>query len=136
MNKRTVIATLPFAALVVFAAGWWATAGSLTPPSVGPTVPTDRVTLSDLLTPLPVFIGTSGSYVLTSDLNDNGAVGITIAASDVDIDLNGFAIIGMGSPFDGIIALPPSENVTVHDGEVRDWGLSGVDLSLADRVHV
>jgi hypothetical protein len=93
----------------------------------------------------PVTIGTSGSYVLTSDLvvTDPGQSGIAITGNGVSLDLNGFEIrgpvlcLGLGSL---VSCSPPGfasgidatgVRVMIRDGRVRGFGVSGV--SALDR---
>lgn len=46
---------------------------------------------------LPVTITARGSYVLTSNLTGSGAGAITASVAGVELDLNGFEIVGPGS---------------------------------------
>lgn len=78
----------------------------------------------------PYKISGKGSYRLTSNLKPPASTdGIDVSASNVTVDLNGFAIIGPGSSVItpvGISALSVSE-VTVENGTVTGFGI-GVDL--------
>jgi hypothetical protein len=100
-----------------------AVGGELIPP-VGPIQATNRVQLNEQWTTLPHTISQSGSYVLTSNLTGAGVDGIIIAADDVTLDLNGFALIGGSGR--GVSVLPGVENLAVRDGTIRDWGIFGV----------
>jgi parallel beta-helix repeat protein len=83
-------------------------------------------------TTFPITITSSGSYVLTSDLNVSSttANAITIEANNVTVDLNGHAIIGPGSGSGrGISASLSTYNITVMNGTVRDFGVYGVMIS-------
>ena len=99
-------------------------AGPLDPP--GPVGSTDRT----VITSLPYTINQSGSYVLKSSLtgvaNQNG---VTVNASNVTIDLQGFELIGVANSLAGISASNAFVNVSVHDGTVRGWGGAGVSLA-------
>ena len=83
---------------------------------------------------LPATLSQSGTYKLTADLacaQDND--GITIAADDVTIDLNGFTITGAGQTTgttgDGITnASNTVRNITITNGIIRDFVEHGIDL--------
>ncbi len=108
--------------------------GSLTPPGApAPTMKTlDQVEPRTAISSLPVTISQSGSYYLTSNLTGvAGTQGITISASDVTIDLNGFALIGVPGSREGIWVNGKRFNITIRNGVVRDWGRYGVDASNA-----
>src|SRR2546423_8828466 len=70
--------------------------GSLTPPAA----PTPTMKTLDQIQPqtpisqssLPLTISSAGSFYLTQNLTVSSGNAITISASDVSIDLNGFAI--------------------------------------------
>ncbi len=80
---------------------------------------------------IPMTITNSGSYLLTGNLTGSaGANGITIAADDVSIDLNGFTMYGVPGSLCGIVVQTETQhNVTVQNGIIRDWGSFGVDLT-------
>lgn len=100
----------------------------------------------------PVFLTTSGSYQLTSDLVVSGDTGAILALEDwIAIDLNGFRVqgpttcTGTGA---GLVCSPPgvghgisgSDHVTVHDGAVvgmsGDGILLGGEYGRIERVEV
>lgn len=83
----------------------------------------------------PVFLGgtviaADGRYILTRNISSVGAgiPVITIGASKVDLDLNGFTIFGAGGAAAILIAGPVVE-VRIHDGTIID-GDYGVDRPL------
>lgn len=119
------------AGAIVFVQG-----GPLSPPA-GPVASTVRFGPRIEITSLPAFIGVSGSYYLGQTLfGTPGADGITIGASDVDIDLDGFELVGGPGSLSGIVLLPGFTTATVHDGQVRDWGGDGVNVGAGERNHV
>ncbi len=80
---------------------------------------------------LPYTISQAGSYYLTTDLvqpKEDG--GITVSASDVTIDLQGFSLVGPGKWYwpmcNGINILRNLSNVEVCNGTVRQWPGSGI----------
>jgi len=87
-------------------------------------------------TTFPITISQSGSYILTSNLTVATDVDcIVIAADNVTLDLNGFALVGPGSGTGtgyGIRALDRN-NITVQNGTVRDFG--GLGISIDTTLH-
>ena len=125
--------------------------GSLTPPP-GPPAPTMK-TLDQLdaklepripISSLPFTIDQPGSYYMTGNLTGvSGQDGITIASSDVTLDLMGFALTGVAGSLRGVRINNSTitYNIAVRNGTVRSWGDMGVDCSLATngqigRAHV
>lgn len=113
-------------------------AGQLTPPP-GPVVPTakplaeiePRTAISPENTPGDadsVFrIQMPGSYYLTANVTaDPGKHGIKIASSDVTIDLNGFALLGVPGALNGIATEDGSTRIVIRDGVVQGWDGDGV----------
>ena len=81
----------------------------------------------------PFTIAAPGSYVLTGNLTTGGAGGLVVTATDVVIDLNGFALIGGGGG-DGILVVAPG--VTVKNGSIRGFGGPGILGSAVPRLKV
>ncbi len=78
------------------------------------------------------IISNPGSYYLTGNIaGESGKNGISIQASNVTIDLNGFALIGGSGTIDGIVAPAPQTNIRVHNGSAQSWGGSGFNLQSA-----
>lgn len=145
MRRERLYVTLSVCLTIIIASTWFVRAGSITPPP-GPVAGTMH-TLEDIFaavtgggggggtrTPiaaLPFAITVPGSYVVTADLVSALVPGITIAASDVTIDLDGHDLVGAGAGpgEDCIVLLPGFDNVTVFNGSIHDWGGDGVDLA-------
>lgn len=117
-----------------------ARAGDLDPPAgpIGPTMkPLDqvepRIAINAQNTPgdgLSRFrITQSGSYYLTGNVTGQlNRHGIVIAASNVTVDLMGFALQGSIASLDGISVHGARSNITIRNGTVTGWGQDGVDL--------
>ena len=103
----------------------------------------------------PVTISEPGSYRLSSNLvvPNNATTAIEIAASNVTLDLNGFAILGpangtndtcgitaVGSGIATAPGLTGRSNITVRNGAVQGVGCVGILLAgsahLVEYVHV
>jgi hypothetical protein len=111
-------------------------AGPLDPPGAPASTPgpEPRIALNAQNTPgdaESVFrITLPGSYYLTSDLiGESGRHGIKIAASDVAIDLMGYSVRGVAGSIDGIRTEGLRDNLSIRNGTVRSWGLTGINLT-------
>lgn len=138
MKRQMLYVSLPICMAIIMAGAWLTHAGPLTPPP-GPVTSTGRFSPRTEITGLPFTIATSGSYYLGSSLTAPGpGTGITISANNVDIDLNGFELIGVGGgPGDTAVTLTAGfTNTAVHDGTIRGWGDVGLDLGLGRYAHV
>ncbi len=82
---------------------------------------------------LPYTITLPGSYYLAGNLNASGTNGgIVISADNVNLDLNGFALIGNGTGTAiGISAPAARKNLTNRNGAVQNWTGGGVVALLA-----
>ena len=70
----------------------------------------------------PFTISQPGSYYLTTNLFGSGLNhGINIAANDVVLDLNGFAITGPAVVYAGVFVSGSFTNVTVRNGTIKGW---------------
>ena len=76
----------------------------------------------------PYAITQAGSYVLTSSLvvTQNGVNAIWVQADHVDLDLNGFTIVGpgVGTTVSALYQSPGLMNLRIHDGYIERWGAS------------
>lgn len=104
--------------------------GPLDPPaSPSPTLP--QVEPRMPISALPFPISASGSYFLTKTLHGTaGQAAITIAADDVTIDLNGFALLGDGVAGSAISAGTVTR-LTVTNGTIAGWGGMGISAGTA-----
>ncbi|CAN5851498.1 hypothetical protein BH11PLA1_BH11PLA1_12120 [soil metagenome] len=88
------------------------------------------------------LISAPGSYILTRNLTvPDGQSGIRISASDVTLDLNGFALSGgPGSPaaifIDPSPSGQPQRNVTVRNGSVAGTQQGVYSLLLGRNLHI
>ncbi len=130
-------------AAVAAAAAALTLAGDLNPPA-GPVAPTmktldevePRIAINAANTPgdatAQFIIAQPGSYYLTGNIGASGSrAAIRIAANDVSIDLNGFAIDGAGSSgvASGITSLGSvARGGRIHNGTISNWANSGAFL--------
>ena len=82
-------------------------------------------------------ISERGSYYLTrSVLGQSGKSAIEVGASDVTIDLMGFALIGQPGTVSGIVQDGSLSRVRVVNGSVVDFGEHGIDLTTVDDARI
>lgn len=82
-----------------------------------------------VITQLPFTIAAPGAYYLDGNLSVDGA-GILVDADDVSIDLRGFSLSGSGTTPGHGIDLNGRRNISIRNGTVRGFGLSGVYQGL------
>lgn len=132
-NKLNFLSLLSLAILVapVFSRAQ----GPLTPPGApAPSMKTlEQIEARTPISSIPITISTPGSYYLTANLTGaSNSAGITISASDVTLDLNGFALTGVPGSLEGINVPAAQNNIAIRNGTIRDWGLFGVDANKAE----
>ncbi len=110
--------------------------GDLAPP--GPPAPVMK-TLQQVeprtpISSLPHTIDAPGSYYVTTNLTGAATLpGISIESDDVTLDLNGFTLTGVLGAEQGIAVPLTQVNITIRNGTVRGWPLSGVGAGNADQ---
>lgn len=123
---------------LIFSAVYGLAQGSLTPPGApGPTMKTlDQIEPRVPITNLPFTISQPGSFYLTTNLTATGFTGgqdgITIQASQVTLDLGGFALTGVAAAGDGIAVNGAWSNIWVGNGSVVAWGGNGINAAAAN----
>ncbi len=80
---------------------------------------------------IPFTITQPGRYYVTRDLTGvANQSGITIAQSDVTVDLNGFTLHGVASTGSGVTVSGARTAITIENGTVRGW-FNGIDAQMA-----
>jgi len=81
----------------------------------------------------PITISQAGSYVLGGDITGcPGADGIDITTSNVTLDLDGHIVSGGGNgngSLTGIKNAGANGQLSIGNGQVQQWGGSGIDLT-------
>jgi parallel beta-helix repeat protein len=81
---------------------------------------------------MPCVITNAGSYLLTENLRGiAGYHGITIAADNVLLDLNGFTLTGIPGTHSGIYVAEQRRGITVRNGSVDRWDKIGIEAGCA-----
>jgi parallel beta-helix repeat protein len=79
---------------------------------------------------LPYAITNPGSYTVVKPLaGSSGIGGITISSSYVRLDLNGFPLTGTSNSLDGIKVTVQSDNITIRNGVLNNWGGFGINAT-------
>lgn len=106
--------------------------GSLTPPGApAATMKTlDQVEPRTPISSFPYTITEPGSYYLTGNITAE-SWGLTVRASHVTVDLNGYSIVGYSGPGISAITLgainqSPITGVTICNGTIRDCGARAI----------
>lgn len=86
---------------------------------------------------LPYTISEPGAYFLPTSLDAAPlANGISISASDVQIDLNGFSLKGASEALNAIEVTANVANIAIRNGVIRNWGGFGIMATSAVAVTV
>ena len=102
------------------------------PPTTGTMKTLDEVEARIPITALPMTITTSGSYYLTGNFTVTAGNGIEIATDNVTLDLNGYALIGVGTSTGSGVAVPATrKNIFIQNGTIRDWTVDGISADNA-----
>lgn len=92
----------------------------------------DTVAADGTVTPInaiPFQISNSGRYCLTQSVDGvAGMNGITIVASNVELDLNGFSIRGKIDSGSGVVAAQ-NANVRIKNGSIFGWPDTAIDAT-------
>lgn len=85
----------------------------------------------------PYTISRPGSYLVVSDITTGiNLNAITIISNDVTVDLNGHTLYGAGTSAgtdgNGVYTESTCINITVKNGEVRDFRYTGVSISVSN----
>ena len=79
------------------------------------------------------IISQPGSYFLTGNITGvSGKSAISVTASNVTIDLNGFSLNGVAGSLYGIRVPAPVNKLTVRNGVVSNWGSEGLSAYFAN----
>jgi len=88
--------------------------------------------LNLLLCEIPETIDWPASVKLAGTLMGvSGTNGITVNASDVTVDLDGHALVGVSGSEHGIAVTPTYSNVEIRNGTIKDWSGVGILASNA-----
>ena len=119
----SVAATLLLLTTIIYQPSTAHSQGALTPP--GPPAPT-MITLAQIeprspISSAPFTISVPGSYYVTTNLTVSGGDAITIAASGVTLDLNGFTISSTApsAAGNGVLLNSGLIDLTIFNGHVR-----------------
>jgi hypothetical protein len=96
-------------------------ASMLTLSQIEPRTPVDAIHTPGV-SAFEYYINQSGSYYLAASIvGTNGKDGIGISANNVDLDLNGFSLVGSTNSSEGIYIYNTCTNVTVRNGNIYNW---------------
>ncbi|MBN1673223.1 MAG: right-handed parallel beta-helix repeat-containing protein [Kiritimatiellae bacterium] len=140
MRQSAWVVAIPSAWVFAAVALHACVAGPLDPPGPPGSDAAAMKTLNQVeprnyISALPYQITNAGSYYLTGDLlgrsNENGVI---ISCDGVELDLNGFTLIGVTGALNGVVFAQGTTEVykysTIRNGGVCDWpqcGIAGED---------
>jgi hypothetical protein len=137
--KPTMLLGLSVGALLVPVALWQQ------PPKEAPILPlATPVRTVQVITKLPFTIDAPGRYVLAGSMTAEKrpprgfGAGIVIQADHVELDLDGFVLMGAEGATIGIVAMLPEKraellrDVCVRNGGITGWAGGGVDLAAVE----
>ncbi len=76
------------------------------------------------------MISVAGSYYLSGPIAGVSAKnGISIQAGNVELDLNGYQVVGVAGSLSGVVLASAHRSVVVRNGNISQWGGVGLDLS-------
>jgi hypothetical protein len=135
-DRRALLAGIGGLAAGTFLAAGRAEAGPLNPPASPASTPgpEPRIAINEANTPGSAdalhVISQPGSYYMTANITgQSGKHGILIQASNVMIDMMGFALLGVPSSLRGVGITGVCDNLVVRNGIASNWGLDGVNLT-------
>jgi parallel beta-helix repeat protein len=141
-DRRALLAGIGGLAAGTLLTAGRAEAGPLVPPAApAPTAgPEPRIAINPANTPGDAsclfMITQPGSYYLTGNITgDPSKCGIKIAASNVTIDLMGFAMFGVVGSFEGITTEGAQSNLVIRNGTIARWGAEGINLIIGGFGH-
>jgi hypothetical protein len=112
-----------FAVLLIAALATLFAQGPLTPPGApAPTMKSlDQIEARTAIFTAPFTIAQSGSYYVSANLNVSSGTAITIAATNVTLDLNGFKIssTAFGGGTGSAILIQSAKNVAIYNGHIE-----------------
>lgn len=83
--------------------------------------------------PAPITISQPGSYYLTNNIGGfAGTDAITIDASNVTLDLNGFTLLGRPSAFNAITITDNRTDIVIRNGIITGWPGLGIQAHFAN----
>ena len=128
MKKKQIIAGVVLAILGIPFMDARAQGGLIPSGAPAPTMKTlDQVEARTLIPSAGYVINRPGSYYLVTNLNASGTTaGISVNASDVTLDLNGFTVSGAAAFGNGVFLAIGVQNVLIENGTIRDCSESGI----------
>src|SRR5678815_5248435 len=135
---NTVKTKVPFLAILLIAAlATLLAQGPLSPPGApAPTMKSlDQIEARTPISTAPFTIAQSGSYYVSANLNVSSGTAITIAATNVTLDLNGFKVssTAFGGGTGSAILVQSAKNVAIYNGHIE--GREVFDNAFLHGIH-